>query len=51
VVVHTSEGWNDGLHIRAGDMVWERVWLSSGEPARLCAPLRDADTDAVVLAD
>lgn len=38
VVVHTSEAWNDGLHILAGDMVWERVWLSSGEPARLCTP-------------
>ena len=36
VVLHTSEGWTDGLHILEGDMVWERVWLSSGEPARLC---------------
>jgi transcriptional regulator with XRE-family HTH domain len=38
VVVHTSEAWTDGLHILEGDMVWERVWLASGEPARLCTP-------------
>jgi transcriptional regulator with XRE-family HTH domain len=47
VVVHTSEGWNDGLHILAGDMVWERVWLSSGEPARLCTPARESDLQSV----
>jgi transcriptional regulator with XRE-family HTH domain len=38
VVVYTSEGCTDGLHILAGDMVWERVWLANGEPARLCVP-------------
>ncbi|HEY9065848.1 MAG TPA: helix-turn-helix transcriptional regulator [Burkholderiaceae bacterium] len=38
VVLHTSEGCTDGLHILAGDMVWERVWLANGEPARLCVP-------------
>jgi hypothetical protein len=39
VVVHTREAWSDGLHILAGDMVGERVWLASGEPARLCTTL------------
>jgi transcriptional regulator with XRE-family HTH domain len=39
VVLHTREAWTDGLHILEGDMVWERVWLASGEPARLCMPL------------
>jgi transcriptional regulator with XRE-family HTH domain len=38
VVLHTREAWTDGLHILEGDMVWERVWLASGEPARLCTP-------------
>ncbi|HKX39560.1 MAG TPA: helix-turn-helix transcriptional regulator [Burkholderiaceae bacterium] len=38
VVLHTREGCTDGLHILAGDMVWERVWLANGEPARLCVP-------------
>jgi transcriptional regulator with XRE-family HTH domain len=42
VVLHTREAWNDGLHILEGDMVWERVWLASGEPARLCTPHRQA---------
>jgi transcriptional regulator with XRE-family HTH domain len=38
VVVDTSAGCTEGLHIVAGRMVWERVWLASGEPARLCSP-------------
>lgn len=41
VVVRTSAGCTDGLHILEGEMVWERLWLASGEPARLCVP-RDA---------
>ena len=43
VVLRTSEGCTDGLHILAGDMVWERVWLANGEPARLCVPWHDGD--------
>jgi transcriptional regulator with XRE-family HTH domain len=38
VIVNTSAGCTEGLHIVAGLMVWERVWLASGEPARLCMP-------------
>ena len=43
VVLHTSEGCTDGLHVLAGDMVWERVWLANGEPARLCVPWHGDD--------
>lgn len=42
VVLHTSEGRVEGLRIVEGDMVWERVWLANGEPARLCAPVQQA---------
>jgi len=29
----------EGLHIQAGTMLWERVWLANGVPARLCTSL------------
>jgi len=36
VRLHTRAALTDGLHIVGGAMLWERVWLASGEPARLC---------------
>jgi len=38
VIVNTSAGCTEGLHIVAGLLVCERVWLACGEPARLCMP-------------
>lgn len=32
----TSASKQDALHIQAGELCWERVWLASGEPGRLC---------------
>jgi len=40
VVVELKATQTAGLHIPCGTMVWERVWLSNGTPARLCTTLR-----------
>jgi transcriptional regulator with XRE-family HTH domain len=37
VTVHTSERNRDDLVIVAGTMVWERIYLADGTPARLCS--------------
>jgi transcriptional regulator with XRE-family HTH domain len=39
VVVNLRTPHNLGLRIQAGTMVWERVWLANGVPARLCTSL------------
>jgi transcriptional regulator with XRE-family HTH domain len=35
----TGPGGTDGIRVVAGAMVWERMWLSDGSPARLCTSL------------
>lgn len=39
VIVTTRACRRDGLRFVTGEMLWERVWLASGEPARLCTTL------------
>ncbi|WP_342618370.1 helix-turn-helix transcriptional regulator [Rhodoferax sp. GW822-FHT02A01] len=39
VLVHLRSPQTEGLHIHAGTMLWERVWLANGLPARLCTSL------------
>ncbi len=42
VVVVTGAGGGGDITIVPGRMVWERVWLSDGSPARLCTSLGPA---------
>ncbi|MDR3368247.1 helix-turn-helix transcriptional regulator [Rhodoferax sp.] len=40
VVVHVRTAQTVGLQIHRSIMVWERVWLASGLPARLCTTVQ-----------
>ncbi|MBT0569328.1 helix-turn-helix transcriptional regulator [Curvibacter sp. CHRR-16] len=40
VVVNVRTAQTTGLHIQRSTMVWERVWLANGLPARLCTTIQ-----------
>jgi hypothetical protein len=39
VALETGPGCRHGMHILAGILLWERVWLADGTPARLCTSI------------